>query len=343
MAADNQTLYVAGRGDTTDPVGGLYRFSGHQGDWSGELLAAVVELSSLAHHPRLPVVYGTSGTPGDGRLHAWRIDAGGAVPLAEVDSGGSVPCFVCVHPSGRLVIVTNYTSGTVASWSLDDDGIPTGAPAVIALDGGGSGVEPDRQDLPHPHQAVLLGDELLVPDLGADLVRRFAVDAEGIGDQLEAFRVPPGTGPRHLAVGPDGVLVVSGELAQTFVVLAGSKIATVASTRLDGAGRSRPPRNYPGDLQVSGVVGYLANRGYDTIGVIRLDDESQLIAEVNSGVHWPQHLLVADGRLYVAGWDSSQVVSLSLDPDGVPGEPEECFSCPGAAWLLPAGPVSAGR
>lgn len=339
MPTDRQTIFVAGRGDQDEPVGGLYRYAGAGRNWSGGRLAAVADLAALAHHPKLPVIYGVSGGA-TGRLHAWRVDDTGADPIADLESGGSVPCHVMVHPAGGLLIVTHYTSGTLATWRLDPDGAPIGDAELIALDGAGSGIDPARQDLPHPHQAVLVGDELLVSDLGSDLVRRFSIESSGgserVGSQTGEYRVPPGTGPRHLAVGSEGVLVVSGELAQTITVLFGRELLTIPSTGRTGQARSRPPRNYPGDVQTdpAGAVVYLANRGHDTITVIRLGDRAQLIAEVDSGVGWAQHLLLADGRLYVAGWDSSQVVSLPLDEQGIPGDPETCFSCPGAAWLL---------
>lgn len=338
VSVGSRTLYVAGRGNPIQPVGGLYRFERADRRWSGERLAAVRELSSLARHPWLPVVYGTAGTGNDGRLHAWRVDDGRATTMADIGTSGGEPCFVSVHPAGRLLIVTNYVTGTLASWRLDDDGGPIGSAELTVLTGAGSGAEPDRQDWPHPHQAVVSGDEMLVPDLGADLVRRFEIDEQRIGRQTGCYRVPPGTGPRHLAVGVDGTIAVSGELAQTISLISGSLLATIPSTGKVGAARSRPPRNYPGDLQIGAdnSIGYLANRGHDTISVVRLGARSRLIAEVDSGVRWPQHLLVTDHRLYVAGWDSSEVVALPLDVRGMPGEPEKCFGCPGAAWLLPA-------
>jgi hypothetical protein len=58
------------------------------------------------------------------------------------------------------------------------------------------------------------------------------------------------------------------------------------------------------------------------------------VSEVDTGVTWPQHLLVDDDELVIAGWDSGLVVSMPL-VDGVPAEPNVLFECPGAVWLLP--------
>lgn len=62
------------------------------------------------------------------------------------------------------------------------------------------GPNPERQDAPHPHGVVVdpSGQFVLVPDLGADLVRIFRISP--ITGQLEAqqpLTVAPGSGPRH--------------------------------------------------------------------------------------------------------------------------------------------------
>lgn len=62
------------------------------------------------------------------------------------------------------------------------------------------GTVPDRQDMPHPHMALLdpTGAFILVPDLGADLLRVFAIDQEN-GDlkSCPSFNYTAGGGPRH--------------------------------------------------------------------------------------------------------------------------------------------------
>ncbi|KAI0197550.1 Lactonase, 7-bladed beta-propeller-domain-containing protein [Astrocystis sublimbata] len=59
---------------------------------------------------------------------------------------------------------------------------------------------PDRQDVPHPHEAILdpTAKFILVPDLGADLVRVFQADAETLElTPIAPLEVPPASGPRH--------------------------------------------------------------------------------------------------------------------------------------------------
>jgi 6-phosphogluconolactonase (cycloisomerase 2 family) len=57
-----------------------------------------------------------------------------------------------------------------------------------------------RQDAPHPHHAFVdpTGDFLLVPDLGADLIRINKIDkSSGKLTECGSGKAPPGTGPRH--------------------------------------------------------------------------------------------------------------------------------------------------
>ncbi|KAI0403733.1 Lactonase, 7-bladed beta-propeller-domain-containing protein [Xylaria palmicola] len=64
------------------------------------------------------------------------------------------------------------------------------------------GPVPDRQDVPHPHQAILdpTARFILVPDLGADLVRVYQADAGTLKlAPIEPLKVAPGAGPRHAA------------------------------------------------------------------------------------------------------------------------------------------------
>lgn len=62
------------------------------------------------------------------------------------------------------------------------------------------GADPERQEAPHPHQAITdpTGKFVLVPDLGADLVRIWATSEDDLSvTTVEPLSVPAGSGPRH--------------------------------------------------------------------------------------------------------------------------------------------------
>lgn len=338
---DGEVLLVASRGK--EDRHGLWTWSRGEGGWTGEQLATVTQLSSLARHPTLPVVYGTSRMGLEGAIHAWRIQGGRAETIGEKSSEGAEPCHLVVDPDGRMLIVTNYTSSTLAIQNLAADGSFDGAIELLKLEGGGP--EKDRQDDAHPHQALFQDGLLCIVDLGADLLREFTLAADAAG--VAALRagpvtaVPPGTGPRHAVVLPDGRFAISGELGSNLVTgrhgAPADAWANIPSTERTGPAKTRHLRNYPGDIQrsIDGRHVYFANRGYDTISTFDVTGATPvLVRELDSTVAWPQHLLVLKDHLLVAGWDSSKVVAMPL-VDGVPAEAETLFSCEGAGWLLP--------
>jgi 6-phosphogluconolactonase len=334
-----QELYVAGHG--SGPQFGLYRFRARDGAWEGAQLTQVQALSALARHPAAPIVYGVSGTPEDGRLHAWRVD-GTAEPLAEVPTGGGEPCHLAVDPHGRWLVVANYAGSSLAVWLLAEDGSPLDDAYVIPLSG--SSVDPERQEAAHPHQVVLDGDLAYAVDLGADVVRVFTVQAaRHAADVLRHLRdvaVPAGTGPRHLVTLDNGLVALSGELLSTVLTgrLDGSGLGWSATPSTRRGARPAPPygRNYPSDITCSPDqrLVYLANRGHHTVSTFDVGSgEPVLVGELDLGGRWPQHLLVQGDDLLVAARDSNRVTALALE-DGVPTTNRVLLECPGATWLL---------
>ncbi|MCU1439345.1 MAG: hypothetical protein JWP85_342 [Rhodoglobus sp.] len=336
-------LFVAGRGEAAQH--GLHLATEEGGEWKLRQLDTVVQLAALCAHPRLPIIYGLSGM-GPGRVHAWDVTdvvrGGEAVPIAHQDSLGDIPCDLAVDPTGRLLIAANYgfegTGGSLTVWPLDERGRLEGEGLALPLSGSGS--DPSRQGVAHPHQVVFHGGVLFVPDLGAESIRRYRIEPEL--REIESIPTPTGTGPRHMVVLGGGAIVVSGELAGTIAV---GRVDTddpgwrvERGSLLSGPATTRSERNYPGDVKVSRDQGfvYFANRGYDTIATFALDSGGpRLIGEVELDAEWPQHILVRDDHLLVAAWDGSAVMRLPL-VGGIPQSPELAFECDGAGWLLEA-------
>lgn len=85
----------------------------------------------------------------------------------------------------------------------------------------GPGKIPSRQDAPHPHHVFPdpTGDFLIVPDLGADLIRINRVDrSSGKLTECGAGKPVPGTGPRHgtfWGTGTNTTLFIANELSNS--------------------------------------------------------------------------------------------------------------------------------
>lgn len=343
ILSEGEVLLVASRG--AEATHGLWLWHQTAGGWQGRQVDRVTELSALCGHPHLPVVYGTAGAGDPGTLHAWHVGAAGERRLSACDSGGAVPCDLTVDPTGRLLIATNYSSSSLAVQPLAPDGSFDGPLATLTLTG--SGPEVARQEAAHPHQAFFVGDRLVVIDLGADLLREFAVDPAVPGAaalrEVRTTPVPPGSGPRHGVVLPDGRLAVSGELGENILVghLGAGGWADVRSTRLTGPGKARWTRNYPGDIRraTDGRHVYFANRSHNTIATFDVTGPVPvMVAETDSTVDWPQHMVVRLDCVLIAGWDSSRVVMMPLR-DGIPQGVAPLFDCAGAGWLHVHRPV----
>jgi len=77
------------------------------------------------------------------------------------------------------------------------------------------GPVPDRQNAPHPHEALIDPTDsfVVVPDLGADLIRIFSIDpSTSLLKESTPFPTPPGSGPRH------GAFLKSGDSTYFFLV-----------------------------------------------------------------------------------------------------------------------------
>ena len=100
-------------------------------------------------------------------------------------------------------IFNDYHSGGsgLTTWSLPDPTKPT-LQQTIYYTLSKPGADPSRQTAPRPHQVITdpSGKFLLSPDLGADLVRVYSINAtNGILEECPSLSVVPGSGPRHAA------------------------------------------------------------------------------------------------------------------------------------------------
>jgi len=198
--AGEELFYVA------DSGGGIMRGTIDAG--TGRLeplrLAAQAEAPGyLALSPDGRFLYATLGAQG-GAVGAFRVESdGGLTPLNAQPSGGEGPCHLSVDATGRNVFVANYSGGNVACLRVGADGSLGERSALVQLHG--TGPNAARQEAPHAH-AVLADPTnrfVYVCDLGTDRVWIFAFDpAKGTltPTQPDAGVVPPGAGPRHIAL-----------------------------------------------------------------------------------------------------------------------------------------------
>ncbi|KAL4895145.1 Lactonase, 7-bladed beta-propeller-domain-containing protein [Aspergillus ambiguus] len=173
--------------------------------------------SWLTLDPTQPVIYCSDET-GDattnGTLSALTIGPDGRLAAQAKTSapGGGVHSVIYAGDSGRYLAIAHYGGSAVSTYRLPLR--PNDPPLqVFRYRLSHPGAKP-QQDAPHPHQVLVdpTGGVLVAPDLGADLVRVYAIDRRsGRLAPCPGIAFPAGEGPRH------GVFVGQGAATTLYV------------------------------------------------------------------------------------------------------------------------------
>lgn len=309
---------------------------------------AVTETPSpswLARHPSLDVVY--AALEGDALVQAFaRTGETALSPLGDPVPVGENVCHLAVAPNGSALIASCYGDGRVVRIGLDAAGRPIPAkpdaaaalraalfgdedPDAAAATPAGDGVaasDPHAEGgerVSHAHAAAFLADgRIATTDLGFDLVRFWRASTGSATPGLildHEVVLPLGTGPRHMVVHPSGHLHVVTEYSCEVFTLAPAAdgIWSVVSSTLSSP-IAQIGTDFPAELARSrdGQFLYTALRGSNTIATLRVrggGEALESVALADSGVDWPRHHLVYEGKLLVAGQRSDTVTLLDLD------------------------------
>ncbi|KGO43267.1 Lactonase, 7-bladed beta propeller [Penicillium expansum] len=138
----------------------------------------------------------------NGLLSSYSVNQdGGLTELAStVDVGAAVHSIIYGGKHGRekYLAIAHYGGSALSTFSLPlkSDKKPL---EVFHYKMSQPGIKP-QQDSPHPHQVILdpTGDFILVPDLGADQVRVYAINQNsGHLNVCPSLNYTAGSGPRH--------------------------------------------------------------------------------------------------------------------------------------------------
>ena len=307
-----------------------------------QTLANVPDPSYLAAKSDGRFVFAVNELDPEGAVSAYsrNPDDGSLAPLNQVASHGAHPAHLSLDPSGRWLLVANYSGGTVATFPISEDGTLGEAAHVVRHSGSGS--NPRRQEGPHPHMIVTdpNGKFALVPDLGVDRVIAYRLDpstgqlntAPGAGGSVE-----PGSGPRHLAFGVNGRQVyLINELASTISVFdydpddgGMEPVQTVSTIPTDF---TEPTTTAAIVVHPSGRFVYGSNRGHDSVAGFEIDATSGKLTprgQTPTGGRTPRDINIDPSGTYLLaanqGSDSITTFRInqtngSLEPVGVPLE-----------------------
>ncbi|KAK5087809.1 hypothetical protein LTR05_002024 [Lithohypha guttulata] len=173
----------------------------------------------------------------NGSLSSFRVNQDGSLSHVQnlTTLAGPVHATLYGNPSGRRGIVLAHYGSAISTYTLKAAG-----PGDAGVDFSSSqtftaspGPVADRQNAPHPHQAILdpTGKYMLVPDLGTDQIRVFSYNSDNLAlNPLDSLVTDPGAGPRHAAFWtPNGV---SCENCTTFLYVVNEISGTVASYKV---------------------------------------------------------------------------------------------------------------
>jgi 6-phosphogluconolactonase len=332
-SADEYWVYFGTyTGKTEKDSKGIYRakFDNKTGKLgTPELAAEMGSPSFVAIHPNNKFLYavGEGGGNDGGPVVAFAIDAktGALTKLNENKSGGAGPCHISIHPKGTHAIVANYGGGSTAVYKLGEDGKIVDRTAFVQHEG--SSKDKGRQEKPHAHCGFFdpTGKRAFTVDLGIDKVKAFAFDPETgkiADDAADDIDAPPGTGPRHIAIAPDGQFAyVCGELNSTVnVIELGGKRGKVVQTL------STLPKATPGNstaeciLSPNGKFVYVSNRVGNSIAVFAVGANRRLTAagHITGDIKIPRNFNIdPSGKwMLIASQDGGKVGVWELDEKG---------------------------
>lgn len=268
-----------------------------------------------------------------GALAAYRIGTGGMLTLLnEQPSGGAGCCHVWVDTTGRNVFAANYTAGSVACFQTKPDGSLGERTALVAFNG--SGPHPTRQAKSYGHSIYSDPTNRFVYacDLGSDSIWIFRLDAATgtlAPNDPPAAKVPPGSGPRHLAFSKEGDFVyVCNEMGNSVTAFArnattGALTALHTLSSLPEGADSEAFTAAEICTHPSGKCLYVSNRdisnkGRDSIAVYSISKHGRIaLVEIT-----PAHVKIPRGVdidptgnwLIAAGQEDHRLVVFKIDP-----------------------------
>ena len=262
-----------------------------------------------------------------GYIELFKVDdSGNLSTVNKVPSGGANPCHIAVNEEGA-VIASNYNGGNVTLLRIEPAGELS---EVLSQDQhSGSGPVVGRQDKPHVHSSLFepKGKRIFVADLGIDQVKVYTIDKTNF--TLKPYKYPeiklaPGSGPRHMAIHPNGkLLFIVNELGNSVTVVkllenGGFKIQETVS--ILPANFLNPSTCADIHLSPEGNFLYASNRGMNTISIFSVQEKEakiKLIGHEDTKGEMPRNFtLTPDGDyLLVANQNTNNIVAFKRNAE----------------------------
>ncbi|HKQ45974.1 MAG TPA: lactonase family protein [Rhizomicrobium sp.] len=281
------------------------------------------------------------GPDKNGAVTAFAVDrkSGALKQINVVDAGGPIPCHVSIHPSGRFLLVANYTGGSFSVIHINVDGSlgeitdvvkPVGPMGVYQASDRPVGMAGSKE--PHgSHGHMILpdpsGQYVLGADAGRDQIFVWRLDQiTGKLKEVSVTKSLAGAAPRHFAFSPDGKTLYQLQEQNSRLQVYGFADGKLTPK---GASISTLPDGYQGAnttseilIDKSGKHLYAANRNHDSIAIFSVgtDGSVKRIANTHTEGTIPRSLtLDPTGKfLYSMNQRADNLTTFRLDAHGVP-------------------------
>ena len=243
-------------------------------------------------------------------------------------SMGTDPCHIQIDATGKNALVANYSSGSDVVLPIGADGRL--APHSSVMQHTGSSANASRQEGPHAHSIYTdaTGKFALSCDLGTDKIYVYRWDAKQsklIPNDFSAATVPPGSGPRHLALSANRRFAyVVNEILSTITAFEWNEktgeLATIQSVPTLPADFTGHSTTAEIALAPNGRFLYASNRGHDSLAIFSVNPETGLLHSVGwqstQGKTPRSFAINASGNfLIAANQDSDSVATYRITPE----------------------------
>ncbi|RDA96217.1 hypothetical protein CP533_1706 [Ophiocordyceps camponoti-saundersi (nom. inval.)] len=269
----------------------------------------------------------------------------GVLDSGTLKGGDPGPVFGGLFDGGERLAVANFANASISVWDVSDpQQLKITQTKRFKLDK--PGPVADKQNQAKPHQTLIdpTGKFVVVPDLGADLVRLFAIEKGELRD-VGQVEVKAGSGPRHAAFTQPGSkngrtrMVLVNELNPRVdlfdVVYGGEKgieLELLSSVPVHGEGKTAAKEAFPSEVVISSDNKFVmvSSRNENNLKIadfkngteipsdpiisFKLDDEAGKLVvaqEVPAGGRFPRHFsLNKDGTLLAVGLQKDKRVAI---------------------------------
>lgn len=315
--AQNIPLYV---GTYTDGESeGIYQlqFNTKTGELTNlKLATATNNPSFIAYSPDKQYLYAVNENS-EGSVSSFKVEESGLLQfLNKVSSHGAAPCHITLNKKGNKAVVSNYTGGSAAIYTISKDGKIEEAFQKMNFT--------TKYKISHAHSAQFYKDELFIADLGTNSVYPYILKNDKYElENRNLVKMTGNPGPRHLAITKNG----------QFVYIINEYGGSVTSVKRTENGfeqidyDSTLDENYRGknscaDIHLSKNEDYLygSNRGENSMVVFKRNKTDGTLEKIQTTpVHgdWPRNFtLDPTGKfLLVANQKSNNISVFNIETD----------------------------